>query len=77
MKTITVKVKPRARTSTLERAEDGTFVARLKSPPVDGRANHELIDLVAQWFGCRRSSVEIKTGTSSRTKLVIVRDHAE
>jgi uncharacterized protein len=65
-----VKVKPRARTSSLVQAPDGTWLARLKSPPVDGKANEELVALVAEHFRCRKSAVAIKAGASGRTKLV-------
>src|SRR5258706_297213 len=41
-----IKVKPRARASALEQEPDGTWRAQLKSPPVDGKANAELIKLV-------------------------------
>ena len=67
---IQVKVKPNARVSTLDEAADGTFVAHIKSPPVDGRANAELIELVARRFQCRKAAVSIKAGASSRTKWV-------
>ena len=69
-----VKVKPRSRISLLEQAPDGTWVARLKAPPVDGKANAELIALVAQRFGCRRAAVTIKAGAGGRTKLVKVEE---
>jgi hypothetical protein len=72
MRIIQVKVKPRSRVSALEQAEDGTFVARLRSAPVDGQANAELIALVARHFDCARSSVTIRSGASSRTKLVAI-----
>lgn len=49
---------------------DGTWVAKLKSPPVDGRANAELVALVAEQFGCRKAAVSIKSGASGRLKLV-------
>lgn len=48
--TLKVKVKPRARTSELAQAADGTWVAKLKAPPVDGKANEELVALVAEHF---------------------------
>lgn len=70
MKTIQVKVKPRAKTSALERMPDDTWLAHLKSPPVDGKANSELIELVSEEFDCPKSSVVIKSGKSSRLKLV-------
>jgi Uncharacterized conserved protein len=67
---IQVKVTPRARESSLTQAADGTWVAKLKSPPVDGKANAELIALVAEQFGCSKSAVSIKSGASGRRKLV-------
>lgn len=67
---IQVKVKPRARTSELTHVSDGTWAAKLKSPPVDGKANEELVALVAERFQCRKSAVTIKAGASGRTKLV-------
>jgi len=67
-----VKVKPRARESELFQAADGTWVANLKAAPVDGKANEELVALVAQRFQCPKAAVTIKAGTSGRTKLVKV-----
>jgi uncharacterized protein (TIGR00251 family) len=65
-----VKVKPNARASKLEQAEDGSWFAQLKAAPVDGKANEELIALIAKHFDCRKSAVNIKSGASSRMKLV-------
>ena len=70
VKTIQVRVKPNARASLLEQAADGSWCAQLKSPPVDGKANAELIALVARHFGCPRAAVTIRHGASGRTKLV-------
>jgi hypothetical protein len=67
---IQVKVKPNARASALEEQPEGTWLARLKAPPVDGKANAELIELVAKRFGCPRSAVSIKSGAGGRMKLV-------
>ena len=67
-----VKVKPNARTSVLTQAEDGSWVAQLRSPPVDGKANEELIALVAGHFGVARSAVAIRRGSSGRTKFLSV-----
>jgi uncharacterized protein (TIGR00251 family) len=69
---IRVRVRPNARTSSLQQAADGSWQAELKSPPVDGRANAELVALVARHFGCRKADVVIKAGASGRVKLVRV-----
>ncbi len=66
---IQIKVKPRARVSMLEE-RDGMWEARLKSPPVEGRANAELVGLVARRFDCPRRAVTIKSGGAGRLKLV-------
>ena len=67
---IQVKVKPRSGVSALERADDGTWLARVKAAPADGNANEELIGLVADRFNCRKSCVSIKSGATARVKLV-------
>ena len=67
-----VKVKPNSRVSQLSQLEGGAWLAQLKSPPVDGKANEELIALIARRFGCRKAAVSIKSGMSGRTKWVCV-----
>ena len=72
MATLQVKVKPNARRSALVPQADGHWLAELKSPPVDGKANEELIALVARHFGCRKAQVTIKSGAGARLKLLQV-----
>ena len=67
---ISVRVRPNARVSLLERTDRGAWLAQIKSAPVDGKANDELLALVARHFGCRKSAVSLKSGASARTKLV-------
>lgn len=72
MKMLQVKVKPNARASVLTppAAEGEPWQAQLKAPPVEGRANDELVRLVAKHFACPRSAVRIKSGAGARLKLV-------
>ena len=65
-----VRVKPRSRTSALTRAPDGSWVAKLKSPPLDGKANAELLGLVAAHFRRPKAAVTIKSGAAGRIKIV-------
>jgi uncharacterized protein (TIGR00251 family) len=71
---IELKVKPGARVSQLTRQADGTWLAQLRSPPVDGKANAELVALVAGEFGVRRAQVSIRAGAGGRRKLVKIED---
>ena len=70
--TLRVRVKPNARSSSLEQVSDGSWVANVKSSPIDGKANQELLALVADHFHCRKAAVLIKAGASGRTKLLEV-----
>lgn len=46
----------------------------LAAEPVDGRANDELARFLASEFGTVRDAVEIRSGRSSRRKLVRIGD---
>jgi uncharacterized protein (TIGR00251 family) len=69
---IRIKVKPNSRVSSLVQAEDGTWLARLKAPPTEGKANAELIVLVARHFNCAKSAVTITAGASGRAKTLSI-----
>ena len=70
MRTLKLKVKPGSRDESLIEQEDGTWLARVKAPPVDGKANAALIALIAAHFGVRKAQVTIKSGAAGRMKLV-------
>jgi uncharacterized protein (TIGR00251 family) len=74
MRTLRVKVKPGSREDELSQLADGSWIARVKAPPVDGKANAAVIILVAKHFGLRKTQVHIKSGASSRLKLVALED---
>lgn len=74
MRILNIQVKPNADQSSLAMREDGVWLARLKAPPVDGKANAELRRLVAEHFGVPRASVLIKRGAAARRKWVQIPD---
>ena len=65
-----VKVKPNSKQQKIEEALDGSLTVHLKSPPIDGKANEELIKLLAEKFHVPKSKISIKTGLTSKNKLV-------
>ena len=70
MRTLKLKVRPGSREESLTEQADGTWIARVKAPPVDGKANAALITLIAAHFGLRKAQVKIKSGAAGRMKLV-------
>lgn len=69
-----VKVKPNAKQQKIEEAEDGSLIISLKSPPIDGKANEELIKLLAKKYQVSKSQISIQSGLSSRHKLIEIQD---
>ncbi|KOR37880.1 MULTISPECIES: DUF167 domain-containing protein [Planktothricoides] len=74
MSIIQVKVKPNSQQQKIISAEDGSLTVYLKSPPVDGKANQELIQLLAQKYDVPKSAITIKSGLSSKNKLIVIGD---
>jgi len=67
---LTIKVVPRASKPGIAVEADGSLKVRLQSPPVDGAANAELIDVLAGAFHVPRRAVTITGGSHSRIKRV-------
>jgi uncharacterized protein len=70
MTTWRVKVKPNAKRQAIATEADGSLIVHLKSPPVDGKANAELIQLLAKHFNVAKSDVRIKSGAVAKLKLI-------
>ena len=70
--TISVRVQPRASRTELAGAHGDALKIRLAAPPVDGEANDECVRFLARALGVGRSSVEIVSGHTSKTKVVRV-----
>jgi uncharacterized protein (TIGR00251 family) len=65
-----VRVIPRSSKNEVVGEHDGAIRIKLKSPPVDGAANEELIRLLSKQLDTSRSDIEIISGHTSRTKRV-------
>lgn len=66
-----IKVTPRAKKTEISGfLEDGTIKVRLNAPPVDGKANKELIRFLAELLRVPKSSIQIVSGKTSRRKIV-------
>ncbi|PJZ83013.1 DUF167 domain-containing protein [Leptospira harrisiae] len=69
---LTVKVKPNNKKPGLEFISETECIARLKSPPIDGKANEELIEVLSDHFRVPKKNISILSGASSKSKLVSI-----
>jgi hypothetical protein len=67
---IKVKVKPNAKLQKIEIIDDGSWLIHLRSAPMDGKANQELIKLLAKHFNVTQGDILIKMGLNSRDKII-------
>lgn len=67
-----VRVQPRARREAIVGAHGGALRVQLTAPPMDGRANEELVAFLARRLGIPRSAVSLLAGRRSRNKIVEV-----
>lgn len=70
--TIDVRVIPRAAKSGVAGTRDGALLVRLNAPPVEGAANSELVEVIAEALGVPRRAVTIVAGERSRMKRVAI-----
>lgn len=68
--TFAVRVVPRASRTEIAGEMDGALRVRISAPPVDGAANDEVIKFFAKRLGVSRSSVDIVSGHTSKSKLL-------
>lgn len=68
--TITVQVQPRSSRDEIVGIHEGRLKIRISAPPIDGKANERLTEVIAKAFGVSKSSVEIVKGHHSRVKTI-------
>ena len=69
-KIIEVKVKPNSTQSKIETSAEGHLIAFVRAQPIDGKANAELVSLIASYYGIHKRQVSIKTGATGKMKRI-------
>lgn len=67
-----ISVSPNAKRTAADGLHDGALRVRLAAPPVDGKANAQLLVWLAGELGCPKRAVTLLRGDTSRRKQVQV-----
>ena len=70
MTRLTIRVIPNAKTSEVVGRELGVLKVKLAAPPIEGKANEELIRVLAEHFDIPKSLIHIVHGQSGKNKVV-------
>ena len=70
--TLTLHIQPGAKKTEVAGVYGDALKIRLAAPPVDGKANAALISFVAERLALSKSAVTLKSGQTSRRKVLEV-----
>lgn len=74
---IRVRVVPRSSKSKVDGVVKNALRIRVHSPPLEGKANNELIELLARRLRVSKSNFKIVKGERGREKMVLVKGISE
>ena len=69
---LNVKAQPRSSKAGVDGLIGDAVKVRVKCAPVDGKANREIIETLADAFGLPKSRVVFKGGETSRQKRILL-----
>lgn len=69
---ISLYVQPQAAKSEIIGTYNGALKMKIKAPPVDGKANAEIIRYLSEKLGLAKNKIEILKGDKSKNKKVLV-----
>ena len=70
---LSVRAQPRSSKAGIDGLLGDAVKVRVRCAPVDGKANKELVETLADEFGIAKSSVVFKGGETSKNKRLLLR----
>ncbi|MBL7684728.1 MAG: DUF167 domain-containing protein [Deltaproteobacteria bacterium] len=67
---IQIIVKPNSKRPKVEKLQDGSYQVCVNAPPVEGRANEAVVEILSEFFQVPKSSVSILKGLRGKNKRV-------
>lgn len=68
---IKIRVLPRSsKNEVVGEMADGILKVKLTAPPVDGKANEALLELLAEHCGVKKNKIKLASGLTSKNKVV-------
>ena len=70
---LNVRAQPRSSRAGVDGLLGDAVKVRIRCAPVDGKANKELVETLADAFDLPKSAVVFKSGETSKTKRILLR----
>jgi len=72
MTRLIVQVHPNARRNEIKGLVEDVLHISIAAPPVEGKANRELIEFLSGLLGIGKSNITIEKGATSRRKVIVI-----
>lgn len=70
---LSVRAQPRSSKAGIDGVLGDAVKVRIRCAPVDGKANRELVETLAEAFGVAKAAVSFRGGETSKTKRLFIR----
>lgn len=67
---IFVKTKPKSKEEKVQRIDENHFIVSVKAPPIEGKANQAVLNLLPDYFKLPKHQIQIISGHTSRQKII-------
>ena len=68
-----VWIQPGSKKNEVVEVREGFLKVKIKAPPVEGKANRELIKFLSSLLKIKTRDIEIKSGQKSRRKIILIK----
>ena len=69
---ISIRVKTNARKNEVVELEPGKYTVSVTAPPIEGRANEKIVELLSEYFHKPKRSFTIIRGEKGKDKVIEV-----
>ena len=69
---LAVQVHPGAKRNEVLRLQEGVWHLKIAAPPVEGKANKELLSFLSELLGISKGRLSIEKGATGHKKLIAV-----
>jgi uncharacterized protein (TIGR00251 family) len=66
---VSVVVKPNSKIESVTADDNGVLTVKVRTPPIDGKANQRVIELLAEHFDRPKSSIRLVHGAAGKKKV--------
>ena len=70
--TLTIQVQPRAKRSEVLGFTEGILRLKIAAPPIEGKANKEVISYLSEVLDIPKGNIEIERGHASKIKVIAI-----